>query len=138
MSAMRPPNAPFTATTQRSPGSSKFIIAASMPAVPGAGSGMQAWSGALNSRESAALVSSMNAWNSGSRWPIVGLAKAASTRGLTSEGPGPIRIRRGGWKLCMAAISRECEPVGATFDQATRRSISVVFRPASRPRTSRR
>jgi hypothetical protein len=42
MSAIRPPKAPLTAITARSPGSSRFMIAASMPAVPGAGSGTQA------------------------------------------------------------------------------------------------
>ena len=42
MSAMRPPKAPLMAITARSPGSSRFMIAASIPAVPGAGSGTQA------------------------------------------------------------------------------------------------
>jgi len=49
----------------------------------------------------APLISSMRDWNCGSRWPMVGRARAARTRGLTSRGPGPIRMRRGGWKLCM-------------------------------------
>src|SRR6185369_3797328 len=65
-------------------------------------SGTQAWSGALNRRCRAALISSIRLWNSGSRWPMVGRASADSTRGLTSDGPGPMRMRRGGWKLCIS------------------------------------
>ena len=40
------------ATTAVSPGSSRFMIAASMPKVPGPGSGMQACSGPRNRRDS--------------------------------------------------------------------------------------
>ena len=36
------------------------------------------------------------AGNTGSRWPTVGAAIAASTRGWMSLGPGPIRMRTGG------------------------------------------
>ena len=50
------------------PGSDSIRLAAPPPPpVPGAGSGTQAWSGALNSRCRADLMSSISAWNSGSR-----------------------------------------------------------------------
>jgi hypothetical protein len=44
---------------------------------------------------SLARRSSMSARNAGSRWPMVGVASAASTRGGTGDGPGPRHRRRG-------------------------------------------
>jgi hypothetical protein len=44
------------------------------------------------------LISSIMAMNAGSRCPMVGRAMAVSTRGCTSEGPGPIKVRTGGLK----------------------------------------
>jgi hypothetical protein len=40
---------------------------------------------------------------------MVGRLMAASTRGFTSEGPGPIRVRTGGWKDLKDMVSPEVE-----------------------------
>ena len=144
MSTMRPPKTPLTAITTRSPGSSRFIRAASMPAVPGAGRGTQAWSGALKRRARAALISSIRSWKAGSRWPTVGRDRAASTRGLTSEGPGPMRIRLGGWKLCISPSLFGARRLGeararvSTHDQRKGGSSKLRSFRECRPAPSRR
>ncbi len=53
---------------------------------------------------SSIFISSMKDTNTGSRWPMVGRDKASSTRGLTSEGPGPINTRCGGWNGVIAML----------------------------------
>ena len=42
------------------------------------------------------FTSSIMEMKAGSRWPMVDRDMASSTRGCTSEGPGPIRVRTGG------------------------------------------
>src|SRR5438477_9691390 len=44
-----------------------------------------------------ACVSFMICRKYGSRWPTVGAPSAANTRGCVSLGPGPMRMRRGGF-----------------------------------------
>ena len=70
-----------------------------IPADPGAETGrvnsLLVWNAYCRS----SLISSMSCTNSGSRCPMVGLDRAPRTRGETSEGPGPINVRRGGKKL---------------------------------------
>jgi hypothetical protein len=48
------------------------------------------------------FIWSIISMKAGSRWPRVGFAMAASTRGLMSDGPGPMRVRTGGAKDGMA------------------------------------
>ena len=67
-----------------------------MPAEPGADTGRVSWLSVWKAYCSRAFTSSINSTNKGSRWPMVGRARAPSTRGETSEGPGPIRVRWGG------------------------------------------
>ena len=56
-----------------------------------------------NNGRSAARSSSIATKSRGSRWPSVGADSARSTDGATSDGPGPSRVRTGGWKGCIIA-----------------------------------
>ena len=95
---MRPPKTPFWQTITLSPGSTRLTKHASMPAEPGAETGIVSSLFVLNRFFSIPFVSSIMRMNSGSKCPIVGRAMADRTRGLTSDGPGPISVRTGGWK----------------------------------------
>jgi len=68
-----------------------------MPAEPGPEIGMVSSLAVAKAHCSNRLMSSIRPMKAGSRWPMVGRAMAASTRGWTSDGPGPISMRRGGW-----------------------------------------
>ena len=93
---MRPPKTPFWQTTTVSPGSTRFTKHSSIPAEPGPETGMVRRLSVWKAYCSSPLRESIRPTNSGSRWPMVGLAMASSTRGDTSEGPGPMRVRWGG------------------------------------------
>ena len=67
-----------------------------MPTEPGPETGMVTAFSVWKAYRSSSLSSSIKSTNAGSRWPMVGRAMAASTRGETSEGPGPISVRWGG------------------------------------------
>src|SRR3989338_3818354 len=95
---MRPPNTPLMQTMTLSPGSTRLAKQVSMPAEPGADTGNVSACLVWNATCSIALIWSIISMNLGSRWPMVGRAMAANTRGCTSAGPGPIRVRRGGLK----------------------------------------
>src|SRR5690606_9689072 len=73
-----------------------------MPAVPGPEIGIAREFSVRKAYRRRTLISSIREMNAGSRWPIVGRAIACRTRSGTSEGPGPIRVRRGGSKLFIA------------------------------------
>ncbi len=95
-SFMRPPNTPLRHTITVSPGSTRFTKQASMPTEPGPETGNVTSLSVLKARRSSTLMSSIRSTKAGSRWPMVGRAMAASTRGCTSDGPGPMRVRSGG------------------------------------------
>jgi len=69
-----------------------------MPAEPGAETGMVMELPVMNAYCNSPFTSSIISTKRGSRWPMVGRASASSTRGETSEGPGPMSVRRGGLK----------------------------------------
>src|SRR5487761_2635670 len=100
-SFMRPPNTPFWHTMTLSPGSTRLTKQVSIPAEPGAETGMVNSLAAWKANFSSTFISSISDTNSGSRWPSVGRDRALSTRGLTSEGPGPMSTRCGGWNDLM-------------------------------------
>ena len=75
-----------------------------MPAEPGAETGMVRAFWVRMTYCSSALTSSISSMNLGSRWPMVGRPRASSTRGGTSDGPGPIRVLSGGWKALNVMI----------------------------------
>ena len=95
-SFMRPPKTPFWHTMTVSPGDTRFTKQASIPAEPGAEMGRVSAFWVWKANCSRSLISSISCRNRGSRCPMVGRASAPSTRGETSEGPGPIKVRWGG------------------------------------------
>ena len=98
-STMRLPNTPLIHTSTLSPGSTRLTKHASIPAEPGAEIGIVSAFSVLNAYCKSCLVWSINSMNNGSRWPKVGLAMAFKILGLTSDGPGPIKVRSGGIKV---------------------------------------
>ncbi len=92
-SAMRPPKTPLRQISARSPGSRRFTKQVSIPAEPVADIGSVSAFLVPNTCRSMACASSSTSRNTGSRCPIVGRESASSTRGGTSDGPGPINTR---------------------------------------------
>ena len=99
MSTIRSPNWPLTATTAVSPGSSRFCSAASIPALPGAGRGTQAWFGRLHHLRQGRLDLLHQPLERRVEVADGGAGERRQHPGRHVGGPGPIRIRRGGSKL---------------------------------------
>ena len=81
-----------------SPASSTLTNDASMPADPVAETAKVNGLAVPNSSRRPADTWFIISRKSGSRCPTVGRAIASRTRLLTLDGPGPIKIRGGGWK----------------------------------------
>src|SRR5680860_1308304 len=110
-SAKRPPNTPLTPTTTRSPGSTRLTTTASRPALPVPDTGKVTRLPVRKIARSCSAISSRMGVKSGSRWPSSGWAMAARTEGWTSLGPGPSRIRSGGYaaaRVCALAAGPAC------------------------------
>ncbi|SSC07716.1 hypothetical protein BTURTLESOX_1459 [bacterium endosymbiont of Bathymodiolus sp. 5 South] len=95
-SCIRIPNTPLIQTTTLSPGSTKLAKQVSIPAEPGADTGMVNSFSVLKMDFKPSLVSFIMPTKAGSRCPIVGRAIADRMRGCTSLGPGPISVLIGG------------------------------------------
>ena len=101
ISTMRSPKKPLTTMTTRSPGSTTLQNAASMPAVPVAGSGSVQVGLVPSTRRNMSRTWSNTGQKSGSRWPSSGDSIACKTRGCTLLGPA--RARSG------SAVSIRCD-----------------------------
>jgi hypothetical protein len=96
-SSMRVPKTPLTHTIISSSGSIRFATHVSIPALPVPGIATVSSFAVRNTICRSFRIPSMIRRYSGSRWPIVGAARASSTLLDTSLGPGPRRIRLGGF-----------------------------------------
>src|SRR5262245_58541773 len=116
-SHMRAPNTPFTPITTGSPGRTRLTKAASIPAEPVPETGRVMGLAVRNTVRSRSQVSSSTATNSGSRWPSMGRARAATASGYGLQGPGPIKTR---------SLSGMCGPDGRSFEEAQCQSVEDV------------
>ena len=95
MSAIRSPKNPQTHSITVSPGSSRLLMPASIPAEPVPDSAIVRLSSVWKTTFRSSDTSSSTSMKAGSRYPITGDIIARSTLGSALLGPGPSRVRGG-------------------------------------------